>query len=89
MQYASTGVGKAGKGKSDLPKRIFSDRQNKIYNVPFYTGSNIQKGGWHINHNIKIWFRSRMDAETPQWTPWEQVPFMNYDSASNTLNISL
>ena len=58
VQYASVGAGKAGKGKSDLPERIFSDKKDKIFDIPFYTGSNIERGGWYINDNIKSWFRS-------------------------------
>ncbi|MBI4992943.1 MAG: hypothetical protein HZC26_02295 [Candidatus Magasanikbacteria bacterium] len=35
VQYASVGAGKSGKGKSDLPQRIFSDHQDTIFDMPF------------------------------------------------------
>jgi type I restriction-modification system DNA methylase subunit len=57
VQYASVGAGKAGKGKSDLPKRIFQDHQDQTFSAPFYAGSNIARGGWLIDNNVKSWFR--------------------------------
>ncbi|MBI2097886.1 MAG: N-6 DNA methylase [Candidatus Vogelbacteria bacterium] len=58
IQYASVGAGKSGKGKSDLPKRIFSENEDNNHKIPFYTGSNIQRGGWLINHKVKSFFRN-------------------------------
>jgi len=57
IQYASVGAGKAGKGKSDLPERIFQNKKDNIFDTPFYTGSNIAKGGWFIDKNVSTWFR--------------------------------
>lgn len=58
IQYASMGVGKAGKGKSDLPERIFSGIHTPIFDVPFYTGSNISKDKWFIDKKVTKYFRS-------------------------------
>jgi len=57
IQYASVGAGKAGKGKSDLPERIFQNKKDNIFDTPFYTGSNIAKGGWFIDKNVSTCFR--------------------------------
>lgn len=58
IQYASVGAGKAGKGKSDLPERIFQKKQDDIFDTPFYTGTNIAKGGWFLDKEVLTWFRS-------------------------------
>ena len=58
VQYASTGAGKVNKGKSDLPKRIFNETQDNIFDTPFYTGSNISKNKWFIDKKVTKYFRS-------------------------------
>ncbi len=58
IQYASTGAGKARKGESDLPERIFSETQDDIFDTPFYTGSNISRDKWFIEKEVTKYFRS-------------------------------
>jgi hypothetical protein len=77
VQYASVGAGKAGKGKSDLPKRIFQNSKDHNFSEPFYTGSQIAKGGWYIDRKTSIWFRKNYKEilKDNEWVHFTKVVF--------------
>ncbi|UMZ72568.1 Eco57I restriction-modification methylase domain-containing protein [Natranaerofaba carboxydovora] len=77
VQYASPGAGKAGKGKSDLPQRLFSEYKDDIYDTPFYIGKNIKPEGWYLDNNITKWFRSSYKniLQGKEWVRFNETIF--------------
>lgn len=81
VQYASVGAGKEGKGKSDLPKRLFSDQRDNIFKIPLYKGSNINKNGWVMSTEVNTWMRKNPESvlKSREWVRYGKDIFQRKD----------
>ncbi len=81
IQYAKVGAGKENKGKSDLPKRLFNNKKTELYPTPVYKGSNINREGWQIIHEVDTYLRKNPEEvlKEDEWVRYGKDIFERTD----------